>query len=211
MKAFCTRHNRALWVLCSISAVFTLCLLATGCNVPAWLQDAQTLVPVILSSVTTVLSFLAALTGNPALAAAIGLITPIINDVNAGLTDLEQIIAQYKANPSDTLLQKIEEAAGTISANLQKVLTDTGLPAALAQKIQAWAQLALSQLEAWLAILPALHLAATANSMHVLSALKPASDNVMSAKALHESLTAILAAPTGDSAIDAAMDKALAA
>jgi hypothetical protein len=207
MKQFCTNHRRALLTLSLVSGLFAVCLCMTACNVPAWLTDAESLIPIIAASVTSILSFVAGMTGDPKLSALLNVITGIIADVGNGLADLEKLISDYKASPSDPLLAQIEAVAADIKANLAQVLSNTGLPAALAATINSWANLALSQLEAWLAVLPSLKAAVVAQSVHTLA--KPADDRIMSAAALKDSFNAILDTKTGDPAVDAALAKAV--
>lgn len=197
-------HSRALLMLAVVSATFTLCCLITGCNAPAWITDAESLLPIIGSSITSVLSFIAAFTGNAALAGVLGKISTIIADVGNGLTDLDKMVQEYKANPSDTLYQKITAAASDIRENLKQILSDTGLPASLAAKVQAWAQIALTQLEGWMGVLPALHQAAKSNTLHAMAALKPADDRILPPAELKAAFNRIWE-PTGDPNLDKAL------
>jgi hypothetical protein len=127
--------------------------------------------------------------------------------VGNGLTDIEKLINDYKASPSDSLLTQIEALAQDIQSNLNTILSNTGLPAALQATIGAWANLALSQLEAWLAVLPSLKAAVVAQNVHTMA--KPADDRIMSAAALRDSFNAILDKKTGDAVVDAALAKAV--
>ena len=207
MKKFCTENRRALLTLSMISGVFAVCMGIMACGVPTWLTDAESLVPIVAASVTSILSFIAGMTGDSALSALLTTITGIISDVGNGLADLEKLISDYKASPSDSLLTQIEAVAEDIKANLAQVLSNTGLPAALAATIAAWANLALSQLEAWLAVLPNLKAAVVAQNVHTLA--KPADDRIMSAAALKSAFNAILDTRTGDAKVDAALAKAV--
>jgi hypothetical protein len=207
MKQFCANHRRALLTLSLVSGLFAVCMCMTACNVPAWLTDAESLIPIIAASVTSILSFVAGITGDPKLSALLNVIVGIITDVGNGLADLEKLISDYKASPSDPLLVQIEAVAADIKANLAQVLSNTGLPPALAATINSWAQLALSQLEAWLAVLPSLKAAVMAQNVHTLS--KPADDRIMSAAALKDSFNAILDKKTGDPKVDKALAKAI--
>lgn len=207
MRNFCILHRRALFTLSIVSGLFTICMLTIACNAPAWLTDAERLIPILGSSVTSVLSFLAALTGNSGLATLLNEISAIITDVGNGLTELESLITQYQGSPSDTLLQKIEELANLISTNLSKILSATGLPAAITSKIQQWAQLVLGQLEAWLGILPTLK-AAIANPKSFAKMARPANDALLTSAQLKEAYNLILDTPTGDPVVDTALRQA---
>ena len=208
MKQFCITHRRALMALSLVSGAFAVCMVVTGCAAPAWLTDAESLIPILGASITSVLSFIAAMTGNAGLSSVLNAISTVITDVGNGLTELQSLITQYKSNPSETTLQKIEDVANLISTNLNQILTATGLPAAVASKIQSWAQLVLTQLEAWLAVLPSLKVAAAAKSERVLMSIPaPANDKIMSAAALKGAINEIWTTPTGDPTVDAALVK----
>lgn len=201
MRQFCFRHRYFFFTLSLACALFAVCMVMSGCNTPAWLTDAEQLIPILGATITSVLSFIAGLTGNPALSAVLGTISTIITDVGNGLAELETLINQYKSSPNETTLQKIEDIANLISSNLNQILQATGLPDAIASKIQAWASLVLSQLEAWLAILPALKTAALTGKVSA----KPLNDQIMSASALKSAANEIWATKTGDPAVDAAL------
>lgn len=202
-RTFCRRHRHAFMTMAKISALFTACYFLAGCAVAPWLSDAENLIPVIASSVLTVLSFLAGLTGNPILEAALADATTIVKDVQASLTAIEALIASYKKNPSDTLIEQIEGIAQTIESNLSTILNDAGIPAAVATTIQSWAGLVLSQLEAWLDILPTVAAAVKSNSLAHLE--RPAVDKLMTASELKDSFTAIFAKPSADPTVEAAL------
>jgi hypothetical protein len=210
MKAyrnFCTAHRRALMTISLVSACFSLMIALTACNAPAWLTEAQLLLPVIGASITSVLSFLAGLSGNAGLAAVLAGVTTIITNVGNGLNDLIAAVEAYKENPSDTLLQKIQGIADAISANLQKVLTDSGIPAAIAQKIQAWAQLVVSQMDVWLKIVPQVHAAVMAKNLHMM-AKPPKGAKIMTVDQFTAAHNAIWEVPTGDPKVDVELPKA---
>lgn len=205
-RVFLFRHRRAFHMLGMVFALLTVCMCLTACAVPTWLTDAEALMPVLMSSATSILSFVASATGNPELAAALAIAQPIIDDVGKGLTDLQTMIEEYKGSPSDTVMQNIEAGASDISANLNKLLGDIGLPAALATKLQAWAQLVLSQLNAWLEILPQIKTGVQSRTLEHMA--RPATDKVMRADDLKNAFNAILDTPTGDPHVDEALAKA---
>jgi hypothetical protein len=201
--AFCTRHQRRLMRIGFAFSVLAACMALSGCAVPVWISDAESLVPLLAASATAVLSFLGGL--SPATAALVQKIIMIIQDVSAGLSDIATMIAEYKSNPNDTLLQKIEGVANLVVSNLQQVMSDTGIPASVAMVIQKWAQLALSQLEAWLAVLPNIKVAMAEGRVEAME--RPADDRLLSHAELKQELEAIFTPATGDAEVDAALEK----
>jgi len=201
--AFCTRHHRRLMRIGFAFTLLAACLALSGCAVPVWLSDAESLVPLLAASATAALAFLGGL--SPATAALVQKVITIIQDVSAGLTDIATMIAEYKSNPNDTLLQKIEGVANLVVSNLQQVMADTGIPAAVAMVIQKWAQLVLSQLEAWLAVLPNLKLAVAEGRVESME--RPADDRLLAHDQLRTELNEIFTPATGDAEVDEALGK----
>lgn len=205
--AFCAQHHSALRLLSVVSALFTMCYVLTGCGLPTWLTDASSIIPVLISSITSIGSFVASLTGNTALAAELAVVTRILDDVEAGLADIETLIAEYKANPSETLLQKIDDVAKLVTNNIQKILTDSGLPSIIASKVQSLARLVLTQLESWLSLLPVLK-PAVGVAAHALAGQSVTFTVPLDHATFKAQFNAIYDAPTGDVEIDEALAKA---
>jgi len=176
-------------------------MLITGCAVPTWLTDATNLLPVLISGAASLLSFIAAISGQTIPAAALAEITTIANDVETELKVVEELIGEYNTTPNETVLQKIDAAAKLVVANLSKLLAVDGLPDAVNSKVQSIAQLLLTQFEAWLSLLPAVN-AATAVAGARITITIPSTK-----KDLKSQFNAILDAPTGDAAVDAALQK----
>ena len=158
IRAFLARPmvHRFCFMVFLISTMFTFTVALTGCAVPLWLSDAGNIMPILLSTATSVLGFIGTISGNPEIAVAMGLINTYMTDVENGLKELEELIGEYNETPNETVFQKIQGVAALVSQNLTLILEATGLPAAVATKIQSFATLILGQLNSWLSLLPTL-------------------------------------------------------
>lgn len=201
LVAFAASRILFFYLGCALMAL-AVSVYLTGCAVPTWLTDANAIIGTVLVSASSIAAFLASLSGNSAIAAAINLALPYIQDISNGLNDLDQFVADYNASPSDTTLQKIEAGLSDAIGLVQKFLSDTGIASispALGAKIAAWAQLVLEQLEAWQATFPALSAKAGTRLTIVIPFSKGEFKN---------QFNALLNEPTGDPEIDAALKKA---
>lgn len=197
LKALIKFHRQftALAILLLIG-MFTIGL--AGCGVPTWLTDAQSIIGLAATSLATIGSFIAGLTGNAALAAGLAVISAWIQEVETGLNDVEELITQYNASPNPTLLANIEAALADVETNLQKDFSNLGLPTSILSVIAGIAGLALSQLQAWGSLLPA----AQSKAMASFTVRVPYT------KAEYKALVnGILTTPTGDAEVDAALAK----
>jgi hypothetical protein len=174
----------------------------SGCaGLPQWISSFEQLVPAMAASIASVVTAVGALTGDPALSAAGTAISLIATKVENGLKDLQQLVDQYQsAQDADTkhdLLSKIEDAAKVVISDLNQLGGDFGVPAAVTAPIAALASLVLSQLQAWLSIIPTLK-ASTGQQASTAIAIP------MSAKQFKEAHNAVVAnAKTGSEGVDA--------
>ena len=169
------RHAFALGMM---GFMLTAILFMTGCaGLPVWLTDAENFLPIALASISSILTAIGVISGNPVLATAAGLITTIVNDVMKGINDLQAMVNEYKASPNVTLLSSIEAGAQAVIDNIQKLLGDFGLPAELSAPFVSLAQLILTQFEAWVGVLPTLKLA---YQDHDVAAVKAAAASLTS-------------------------------
>lgn len=174
MRNFLARHRRGLSTFGCIMLCFSALCLVTGCGVPTFLQDIEMIVPVAVSAITGLLALLGSLTGNPAEIAAAAAINAIATKVSAGFDEINNLIAQYKSNPTETLLQKIEDGINEVTADLKNILTIEGLPADLAGKIQTITQIVVSQLESLLSVIPIFKSSTAGASLAVVKPLPAA-------------------------------------
>src|SRR6266404_7536560 len=113
-----TRSNsKALLVL-----VLTITIAATGCSAQ-WLNIALQDLPVLTQmalNIATLVSTLAA--GQKASAADTAVIQNISAQASRDLTLLQNLYSDYKANPSRTTLQKIQNVISDLNQNLPALL-----------------------------------------------------------------------------------------
>jgi hypothetical protein len=154
-KLFLATHRRGLFAFgCILLCASALCLI-TGCGVPSFLTDLESIIPVTASAITGILALVGGLTGNAELEAAAAAINAIVTKVDAELDEINSLITAYKANMTDeTKLQQIEDGINEVNADLAKILTIGGLPATLAQTVQNVVQAVTTQLEALLSVIP---------------------------------------------------------
>lgn len=187
---FLATHRRGLFVLgCALLSFSALCLI-TGCGVPTFLTDLETIIPVAGSAISGILALIGGLTGNVAVEAAATEINVIVTKIDAEFTQINTLITNYKANPSDTLLENIEAGIAEVNADLANILEVAGLPAALATTIQNVVQAVVNQLNALLSVIPVFK-SSTAGAS--LSVLKPVSAAAFKSQ-IHAALSATPAA-----------------
>lgn len=201
------RCHRVLMLIALFTGAFACCCLMTGCEELTWLNDALNLMPVLVASAASIVSVLAALTGNAVPAAVLAEISAWSTKVEAGLKNIEALVAQYKTTPGESLLAEIEAAAQLSVSDISSFSTIVGVPAALAAKLQSVAQLILTQLEAWLSLLPVFKATATANTATSPTPV-PAFAAPVTHKAFSSLFNATLQMPTGDDDVDQATAKA---
>jgi hypothetical protein len=200
-------YRRAIQMSGLLLLLFAGCMMATGCaGLPGWLNAIEATIPLVSATLGTILTAIAAaLGGDPALAAAAQLIAEIATKGMAAIKDIQAMVAEYQANPSTTLLGKIEEAIKAATDTMQQLLGDIGVPAPLAGIIQNLAQVVLSQLEAWANVLPALTSLETngAGEARAMLAAIPTEQHPLDAKHYAAKINEIISAPTGDEKADA--------
>ncbi len=204
MKLFLMKHRIALLRISMLSGLFTVCCALCACaGANVWLEDAINLVPILVAGATSIVSLIAAFTGNAVAADVLAEISTWSNKVEAGLKNLESLVQQYKATPGESLLAEIEDVANLAVSDIGAFNQIIGVPTALSAKIQSLAQLLLSQVEALLSLIPAIKAAtaaATASSPTPIPAfVAPMAANIY--KAQHN---AILNVVSGDDPTDAA-------
>lgn len=195
---FLERHRRTFFAIAFSSAALIVCMCVTGCAAPTWLIDSTNLIPLLVASATSLLSFVAGLTGNVVAAEVLSAISAWSNKVEAGLKNVEELIAQYKDSPSDTTLQKAEEVAQLVISDIKTFDQIIGVPDVISEKLQAFAQLLLTQLEAWLSLLPAAKASTLAGTTFTVSV-------PLTAKAYKAAHNDILTSPTGHDETDVAL------
>lgn len=161
-----------------------------GCST-SWISVALKDLPVVVTIATTVATIVAnALSGGVLSPAIAAIISTAATAVNAALTVVSQLVAQYQANPSASVITKIQDALATVQSNLQAILNAAHIDnAALQATITGIIGLALSVVSALISILPAPAPVAGAAKTMVVGAPK-----IPSASQLKSQTNAILAA-----------------
>jgi hypothetical protein len=189
--------------------VFVATCTLTACGVPVWLSDAGNIIALVGASFTSVASFVAGLTGNVALAAALATISTWITKVQTGVSDLETLISQYKASPTTGLLGEIESSLTDLQANVQQDFSNLGLPASILSVISGVAGEAESLLAEWSTAIAGVKTAATSTEFKAATVkIATLADSLPQAIANYKAaVNKILTTPTGDPVTDAALAK----
>ncbi len=117
-----------------------LCVVClTGCT-STWITAVGAALPTLSALVTAIATFIAALAGKTVAQNVSDAIAKITADVQAQITNVQAIIAAYKATPNPTLLGEISAVLNAILANLASILTgfsivDSSTVARLAQLV----------------------------------------------------------------------------
>lgn len=194
LYGFCTRHHRLVKDLSFLFLIATVAQIITGCASPTWLNDARAILPILITSAGGVLTFVGSLSGSTATAEQLATLTAIGTEIESGLTDISNLVAQYEENPSDTLLENIDAAVVLVDASLSKIVSDIGLPATEAATIEKYAALIQSQLGDWAALIPA------------VKALSSAGTTLVASHATFKAnVNTLLATPTDSPVVNAAL------
>jgi hypothetical protein len=190
-------------------AVFlaTITLHMTACGIAAWLSAATTIVGTVSATFVSLAAFIAGLTGNATLASALAAVSKWITDVQTGLTDLNELVAQYKASPSATLLATIESSLADVQANIKQDFSNLGLPASVLNVIASVAGEAAALLLSWDEAIQGIKSSTTTAEAHVaMQKLDTLSESLPDDVAAYkERVNSILASTTGDADTDAAL------
>jgi hypothetical protein len=177
-------RNRALFTFGVTLVMLSACALVTGCGVPTFLTDLESIIPIAGSAIAGLLAILGAV--DPGFAAAAAAVQVIVTKVDAELTVLNTLIADYKSNPSDTVLEQIESGVNEVVADLKSILTTAGLPDGASSKIQLIVQAVVTQLEALLSVIPVLKGSTAGQTLPTV--VKPVSASAFKAQ-IHAVLT----------------------
>ena len=196
VRTFLARH-RLKFAMASV-AFFAVAFLG-GCGPLTWLTDATNILPIAGGMLSGILALIGQLTGSTVPTVIAGKVATIITDALKAIQDVESIVAEYKQNPSPTLLGSIESGVKAAMDYINQLLTDTGItnPATQATVVKIL-NLFLTELTSLQTMLPALR----ATAGQTLTITVP-----MTSKQSKAAYNAILSAPTGDTSVDAALLK----
>jgi len=187
--------------------LFTLVLLCTGCTA-SWIGIAQSLIPAIASALSGLISFILSLEGKTVPASVSAAIQKIVTDIQTELGNVQTLINNVTAGGT-TVLGQIDAALNSIMANLKSILAGLSISdSSTLQKITEWVGLAITAVEAILAIVPlAQKELAVEHSQKELAAF----DHKLSAslknthKTMQSQYQEIVSTMTGEADVDAAL------
>lgn len=197
-----TKIRFFLWKYHRVLVVLSLCFMAfgiVGCGPLTWLSDSLQILPIASSMLAAALTLVGALTGSTLPAEIATIVSGVISKAMAGVRDIQAMIAEYKQNPSTTLLTSIEAGVKAVIDGINSFLTDTGITdPATQKKVVDILTLILTEVQALETLLPSLQ----AKAGTKLQITVP-----MTSKEAKEAFNAILDTPTGTPAVDAALAK----
>ena len=164
-----SKHSQSMKI--GLAIVLAAALVATGCSAQ-WLSVALADLPVLTQMALNIAALVATLDSGKQLSAAEGAaIQNISAEANKDLTLLQTLYNQYKTNPDNGTLQKIESVIGDMNQNLPALLQAAHVSdATLAARITAAVQLILTTVNSFAQLIP--HAAAT-TSARTATAIKP--------------------------------------
>ena len=204
---FLIRNRRAFTTFGFALMLIVFCLHMTACGIAAWLSSAGSIIGTVSATFISLAAFVAGLTGNTALATLLTTVSTWITLIQTGLSDLNALIAQYKASPSATLLAQIESALADVQANIKQDFSNLGLPSSVLAVISSVAGEAAQLLLSWDEAIQGIKTANTTAEAHAamqkLDTLSASLDADIAA--YRGRVNYILGETTGDPATDAAL------
>jgi hypothetical protein len=205
-RNFLHRHRRASYAFSAACLMFTACTLLSGCAEPTWLSDLSSLLPGIEGAVTGLATFFAGLFGGKS-SDIPAQISTWIADAQALLTTINQLIADWQESPSATIESQIQAESANLKTLIGQITSYTGLSASAQKVVNQITALILSQLDAWLSLIPALSASVKPLADKEFVAV-PAFTRPLDPKTWKRAINDIWNTPTGDVATDAALAKA---
>jgi hypothetical protein len=182
-----------------LALVLAITIAATGCSAQ-WINIALQDLPVLTQmalNIATVVSTLAS--GQQASTADVAVIDNISAQASRDLNLLQTLYNEYKAGPSATTLQKIQNVIAGLNQNLPTLLQSAHISnATLSARITAAVNLILTTVNSFAALMP--QSSATTSRKATAAAL-------LGAKDLKKQWNQQVCAPTGNPALDAAFEQ----
>jgi hypothetical protein len=179
-----------------LSLVLAIAIAATGCTAE-WLNVALQDLPVLtqmalnVANLTTLLA-----SGQQASPADVAVIQNISTQAARDLNLLQSLYSEYKANPSGTTLQKIQNVISDLNQNLPTLLQSAHISnATLAARVAAAVNLVLTTVNSFASLMPQAD-APAARSVKAQALLQP--------KDLKRQWNQQVCAPTGNALLDKA-------
>lgn len=133
--------------------VLVVSLVMAGCSAQ-WIQVALEDLPVLVQMALNLGSLAAAVDGKTMSASETAAIQNISAEAGKDLSLLQTLYNDYKESPSESGMQKIEVAIGTLQQNLTGMLAAHISDPATAQRVTAGVNLILSTVESFAALMP---------------------------------------------------------
>ncbi len=138
--------------LLSLSLVLAM---ATAACSSQWINVALTDLPVLAQMALNIAALSATMQGKPMSSGDASAIQGISSEATKDLTLLKALFNDYKAQPSQTGLQKINDAIGVLQSNLPAVLNAAHISDPLvSQRVTAGVSLILTTVESFAALMP---------------------------------------------------------
>jgi hypothetical protein len=179
-----------------LALVLAIAIAATGCSAQ-WINIALQDLPVLTQMALNIATLVSALaSGQQASTADIAVIQNISAQASRDLNLLQTLYSEYKANPSATTLQKIQNAIADLNQNLPTLLQSAHVSnPTLSARITAAVNLILTTVNSFAALMP--------QSSPVTSRTAP-THSLLHANDLKKQWNQQVCSPTGNSALDAA-------
>ena len=178
-----------------LALALAIAIAATGCSAQ-WINVALQDLPVLTQMALNIATLVSALAGQQASTADVAVIQNISAQASRDLNLLQTLYAEYKASPSATTLQKIQNAISDLNQNLPTMLQSAHISnATLSARIAAAVNLILTTVNSFAALMP--HPSAASSRGPTPAALLDARD-------LKKQWNQQVCAPTGNPALDAA-------
>src|ERR1700686_5424912 len=186
-----------------LALVLAIAIAATGCSAQ-WINIALQDLPVLTQMALNIATLVSALaSGQQASTADIAVIQNISAQASRDLNLLQTLYSEYKATPSASTLQKIQNAIADLNQNLPTLLQSAHIAnPVLSARITAAVNLILTTVNSFAALMPQASTSPATSQKARAKALPRAQD-------LKKQWNQQICAPTGNSALDAAFAHSL--
>jgi hypothetical protein len=123
-------YSRALTVCGFILITFCACMAMTGCMVPGWLAEVETIGETVGAALGSILAIAGRLTSNPALTAAGAAVTVAVEAAQVASSGLNSAIQAYKSTPNETTLASLVAAIQASQSAISQIESIEGVPTA---------------------------------------------------------------------------------
>ncbi|MBS1850287.1 MAG: hypothetical protein JST79_05200 [Acidobacteria bacterium] len=182
----------------ALALVLSASMLLTACTAQ-WISVALADLPVLTQMALNIASLVAMLqSGQQISAADAAAMQNISAEAGKDLLLLQTLYNQYKANPSDATLQKIQLVLAEIQQNLPALLRAAHISNPnLSARITAAVELILTTVQGFAALVP--------QSGRAVAQQRTVGGKLRNARQLKQQWNAEVCAPTGDAVLDAAL------